>query len=348
MRKFLVGMISAMMFVTSGVCLYAEGETEETNENSKSPAPTVGVTLQDKIEDAIRNNRTYALDDYDSGTIVIGKNQVLTLDLNGHTLTNTDGRHTIENHGTLTITDSKGNGTVDNISHGRGAIYNYPEGTVILNGGTYTRSNEKGSDADTNGGNSWYTIKNYGTMTINDGVTVNQGAEGNGKYSSLIANGWFDISKSPANNEPEPINGQTAKLTINGGNLSGGKWVVKNDDNGETTINGGTIKGYASGGTVYNVNLLTIKNGNLISLSDNFGVVCTTAVDDKFDKGITNITGGTFSGSKECITGLNKYGKDPQIGISGGTFSNDVSKYLASGNNCTFINGKYEIIKDVD
>lgn len=265
--------------------------------------------------------------------------------MNGHTLTNTDGRHTIENHGTLTI---EGNGTVDNISHGHAAIYNYPEGTVTLNGGTYTRSKEAGSAANTSGGNSWYTIKNYGTMTINAGVTVNQGAEGNGKYSSLIVNGWYDISKSPANNEPESINGQTAKLTINGGNLSGGLWAVKNDDNGETTINGGTIKGYASGVTVYNVNLLTINNGNLISLSDNLGVVCTTAVDDKFDKGITNITGGTFSGSKECITGLNKYGKDPQIGISGGTFSNDVSKYLASGNNCTFINGKYEIIKDGD
>lgn len=348
MRKFLVGMISAMMLVTSGVCLYAEGETEETNENSKSPAqtPAAGLSLQDKIEFAINN--TYTLMDYDFGSIVIKKDQVLTLDLNGHTLTNDNGRHTIENHGKLTIIDSKGNGTVDNISHGCGAIYNYPEGTVTLNGGTYTRSKEAGSDADTSGGNSWYTIKNYGTMTINDGVTVNQGAEGNGKYSSLIANGWYDISKSPANNEPEPIEGKTANLTINGGNLSGGLWVVKNDDNGETTINGGTIKGYASGGTVYNVNLLTINNGNLISLSDNLGVVCTTAVDDKFDKGITNITGGTFSGSKECITGLNKYGKDPQIGISGGTFSNDVSKYLASGNNCTFINGKYEIIKDGD
>lgn len=337
-----------MMFVTSGVCLYAEGETEETNENSKSPTPTVGVTLQDKIDDAIKNNYTYALDDYDSGSIVITKTQVLILDLNGHTLTNTDGRHTIENHGKLTIIDSKGNGTVDNISHGRGAIYNYPEGTVTLNGGTYTRSKEAGSDANTSGNNSWYTIKNYGTMTINDGVTVNQGAEGNGKYSSLIANGWFDISKSPANNEPEPIEGKTAELTINGGNLSGGLWVVKNDDNGETIINGGTIKGYASGGTVINANLLTINNGNLISLSDNLGVVCTMAIDDKVDKGITNITGGTFSGSKECITILNKYGKDPQIGISGGTFSNDVSKYLASGNNCTFINGKYEIIKDGD
>lgn len=251
MRKFLVGMISAMMLVTSGVCLYAEGETEETNENSKSPkqTPAAGLSFQDRIEDAIKNNRTYALEDYDFGTIVIEKNQVLTLNLNGHTLTNTDGRHTIENHGTLTI---EGNGTVDNISHGHAAIYNYPEGTVILNGGTYTRSKEAGSDANTSGGNSWYTIKNYGTMTINDGVTVNQGAEGNGKYSSLIANGWYDISKSPANNEPEPINGQTAKLTINGGNLSGGLWVVKNDDNGETIINGGTIKGYASGVSVKN------------------------------------------------------------------------------------------------
>ena len=348
MRKFLVGMISAMMLITSGVCLYAEGETGETNENSESPAqtPAAGLSLQDKIDFAINN--TYTLMDYDFGSIVIKKDQVLTLDLNGHTLTNDNGRHTIENHGTLTIIDSKGNGTVDNISHGHAAIYNYPEGTVTLNGGTYTRSNEKGSDANTSGGNSWYTIKNYGTMTINDGVTVNQGAEGNGKYSSLIANGWYDISKSPANNEPEPINGQTAKLTINGGNLSGGLWVVKNDDNGETIINGGTIKGYASGGTVTNANLLTINNGNLISLSDNLGVVCTIAVNDTVDKGITNITGGTFSGSKECITGLNKYGKDPQIGISGGTFSNDVSKYLASGNNCTFINGKYEIIKDGD
>ena len=169
--------------------------------------------------------------------------------MNGHTLTNTNDRHTIENHGTLTII---GNGTVDNISHGRGAIYNYPEGIVTLNGGTYTRSKEAGSDADTNGGNSWYTIKNYGTMTINAGVTVNQGAEGNGKYSSLIANGWFDISNSPANNEPKPINGQTAKLIINGGNLSSGLWVVKNDDNGETIINGGTIKGYVSGESVKN------------------------------------------------------------------------------------------------
>lgn len=347
MRKFLVGMISAMMLVTSGVCLYAEGETEETNENSKSPTqtPAAGLSLQDRIEDAIKNNRKYVLEDYDVGSIVIEKNQVLTLDLNGHTLTNTNGRHTIVNHGTLTI---EGNGTVDNISHGCGAIYNYPEGTVTLNGGTYTRSKEAGSDANTSGGNSWYTIKNYGTMTINDGVTVNQGAEGNGKYSSLIANGWYDISNSPANNEPEPIKGQTAKLTINGGNISGGLWAVKNDDNGETIINGGTIKGYASGGTVVNANLLTINNGNLISDDKNRPVVLTIAANDEVDKGITNITGGTFSGSNECITTSNEYGKEPQIGISGGTFSNDVSKYLASGNNCAFINGKYEIIKDGD
>ena len=75
MRKILVGMISALMLITTGICLYAEGETEETNEIGISPTSTVGVTLQDKIEDAIRNKYTYKLRDYDSGTIVIGQNK---------------------------------------------------------------------------------------------------------------------------------------------------------------------------------------------------------------------------------------------------------------------------------
>lgn len=99
---------------------------------------------------------------------------------------------------------------------------------------------------------------------------------------------------------------------------------------------------------IMNVNVLTISNGTLICDDKNKPVVWTKAIDDAVDKGITTITGGTFSGSNECITISNENGKDPQIGISGGTFSNDVSKYLTSGNNCTFINGKYEIIKDGD
>ena len=52
------------------------------------------------------------------------------------TLTNVDD-HTILNNGNLTIT---GTGRVDNISHAKGALYN--KGTVVINGGTFDRSQE--------------------------------------------------------------------------------------------------------------------------------------------------------------------------------------------------------------
>ena len=54
-------------------------------------------------------------------------------------------------------------------------------------------------------------------------------------------------------------------------------WVVKNDDNGETFIKGGTIKGYASG-VVMNANVMTISNGTLICDGKNKPVVCTMAI----------------------------------------------------------------------
>ena len=97
--------------------------------------------------------------------VTIPKNAKVTIDLAGYTLTNSSG-HTITNYGTLTIKDSGGNGIVDNVTHARAAIYNYPGGTVTLNGGTYTRSKENGSNVTTSGGNSYYTILNHGTMTV--------------------------------------------------------------------------------------------------------------------------------------------------------------------------------------
>lgn len=67
-------------------------------------------------------------------TIPAGAN--VTLDLNGYKLTNAS-KDTIINNGNLTIT---GNGTVDNVTHGKAALINY--GTATLNDGNYTRSKE--------------------------------------------------------------------------------------------------------------------------------------------------------------------------------------------------------------
>lgn len=66
--------------------------------------------------------------------VTIPAHKTITLDLNGKTLqNNTSDTITVEYGASLTI---QGDGTVDNTSHARAAIYN--NGTVVLNGGQYT------------------------------------------------------------------------------------------------------------------------------------------------------------------------------------------------------------------
>ena len=101
------------------------------------------TTLQDAINNAadqvvLTSNVT------ESVTIPAGKS--IQLNLNDHKITNTADKHTITNNGTLTIT---GNGTVDNVSHGRAALYNEKDATAIVESGTFTRSQEAGTPAAT-------------------------------------------------------------------------------------------------------------------------------------------------------------------------------------------------------
>ena len=214
--------------------------------------------------------------------VTIPDGKTVTLDLGGNKLTNVSG-HTITNNGTLFVT---GNGTVDNIAHGKGALYNNTGATATLNGGTFTRSAEKGTASpDSANGNSWYTVKNYGTMTINSNVTITN----TGSHSSAVANGWFDVSKAGSNGEP--IYTTNAVLTINGGNISGGKITVKNDDYGTLTITGGSISQPLNGlYCIYNANVTAISGGNVNGPVGNYNGVSTEA-----DQGKFSITGGLFS-----------------------------------------------------
>lgn len=223
--------------------------------------------------------------------VTIPAGTTVTLDLNGHNLTNASGRHTITNNGKLTVT---GNGTVDNISHGKAALYNNTGATATLNGGTFTRSAEAGTASpDSANGNSWYTVKNYGTMTINSNTTITN----TGSHSSAIANGWYDASKAGSNGEPTRI--ADAVLTINGGNISGGKITVKNDDYGTLSITGGSLSQPLSG-------LYCIYNANVTSISG----------------GTVNGAVGSYNGSVEGDLG--------KLDITGGTYTDDPTDYVAS------------------
>ena len=175
---------------------------------------------------------------------------------------------------------------MDNISHGRAAVYN--NGTVTINGGTYTRSEEKGTgNPNSDNGNSWYTICNHGVMTVNAGATV----KNKGTFSSVFENGYYSYTeKSERVGHVEGTNNAAPALTINGGTFEGGKITIKNDDGGILEINNGTFTN-AWNRVVYNTNVATINGGSFSCPATNEIAVDSNKLNDNLNKGVMTITG---------------------------------------------------------
>ncbi|WP_075878235.1 Ig-like domain-containing protein [Merdibacter massiliensis] len=285
------------------------------------------VTLQDAINHAGDGSIIVLLDDV-TEDVIIPNNANVVIDLNGHTITNVSN-HTIYNQGDLQII---GEGTVDNITHGKAAVYNEVGATATLDSGTYTRSLENGSSATENGGNSYYVLLNHGNMVINKDVSVTQ----DGKYSSMIENGWY--------NGKENINALPSTLIINGGQFSGGLNTIKNDDYGNLTINDGTFENIAQS-AVLNWNETVINGGSFTSGQN---VVLNGKIDDYMDKGVLKINGGTFkAGEKYEVIAKMSGGNDESldnITITGGTFSSDVTKYIVEGTKLIQTDTGYQIV----
>lgn len=334
-----------------------------------TPAENEGVKTIDELNAAItaagETETTIKLAADITGDVVVPEKANITIDLNGKKITNSVG-HTIMNNGTLTI---KGEGTVDNITHGKAALYN--KGTVTLNGGTFDRTQENGKSDSSSGGNSYYTIKNVGNMTINEGVNVLT-AKGNGelgRFSSLVANGYYN--GTTYDNDKGVDN---PALIINNGTFSGGLNTIKNDDRAELTINNGTFKNFYQA-TVQNHNIATINGGTYKAASDasstgkeTYGVY-NCGCGDNIDLGtltvtggifegadyaiadvssqpaIVNISGGCFSGAKGAIVkGTNS---NATISISGGTFSDKpANAYVADGYKAIQVKGDKYVVTD--
>ena len=273
-------------------------------------------TLQAAVNATTTENSTVTLLKDVTEDITIPTGVTAMLDLSGKTLTNKAGKHTItvENGGKLSISDSVGTGVVDNTSHGKGAIVN--SGEVTLNGGTFKRSAEKGTYSPYgNGGNSWYTIANYGTMEINTGVTV----ENAGGYSSMIRNGGDATAD--------------CNLTIRGGNFAGGINTVKNDSFGVLTINGGNFSNTAQY-VIMNWNKAEITAGTFQTLDTASAVLFTSAYGgDANTIGKLSISGGEFkhaSDTQELIVDHYDESNSGTAAVTGGRFDADISKYIPS------------------
>ena len=353
----------------SGAGAEAGSENGGTEGGSTTAPEESKIDSFDKLKAAIKAaeaGETIKLAANITGDVVIPEDANITIDLNGKKITNSGG-HTIMNNGTLTI---EGEGTVDNITHGKAALYN--KGTVTLNGGTFDRTQENGKDDKTPDGNSYYTIKNVGNMTINEGVNVRT-ANGNnqlGRFSSLVSNGYFDADDFKNNKGVD-----SPTLTINNGTFSGGLNTIKNDDRAELTINNGTFKNFYQA-TVQNHNIATINGGTYKAASDasstgkeTYGVyncVCGANIDlgtltvtggifegadyaiadVSSQPAVVNISGGSFSGAKGAIVkGTNS---NAIISISGGVFDSNVQAYAADGYKAIQIKGgKYVVTNKI-
>ena len=302
-------------------------------------------TLANAISSAASGDTVTLLKDTKED-ITIPSGKTITLDLNGKTLTNKDD-HTILNNGNLTIT---GTGVVDNVSHGKGALYN--KGTVVVNGGTFDRSKENGKTSNDSGSNSWYTIKNVGSMTIHDGATVQTAGNNTtlGKFSSLVSNGYFNAGDYTNNKGLEqPI------LTIDGGTFRGGLNTIKNDDHAKLTINGGTFSNYYQA-VVQNHNIAEITGGTFTAASDanakTYGIY-NCGCGAEIDLGTLTVSGGTFTGATYAVADVSSENADVTISggqfagtkaaivkssdskatitVTGGYFTSDPTAYLAAG-----------------
>lgn len=309
-RRLLSAFLAVMMVLTMAPVAFAADGVEPTDGTGFSEAAPA-ETLQAKIKVAAENDGTVTLDKDYTEDITIQQGQNITLNLNGKKLTNKTGHTiTVEQGATLTI---EGNGTVDNVTNSKTTVYN--KGTVVLNGGTYTRSLEDGVDANNAGTNTSYTVLNHGKMTINGGVTI----ENKGHYSSMLENGYYDGYAASLDGVQKP------EMVINGGTFDGGLNTVKNDDNATLTINDGSFSNYTQA-AFQNHHVATINGGTFnakgVYAVINCGSNCNS-INEEHGKHFTQITGGIFNGGVMRSIG--------NIKITGGAFTADVSAYVAEG-----------------
>ena len=311
---------------------------------------TVGAygKLADAINAASNGDTVKLLSDVtENVTIPAGK--TITLDLNGKKLVNSETaqndmvadanrKHTITNNGTLTIEDGVGGGIVDNVSHGRAAIYN--AGTITeIKGGKFTRSVDNSTDAASAKGNSWYVIYNAENATINK----ISGGEflAIGKFSSLFrSDGTIDEISGGTFTQDGFIafKNQGTVKKISGGTFSSKEQSCIQNWGSIGEITGGTITAGSIG--IWNLSSDTYAAPGKVGVISGGSISGTTAAirltdyDNTPDggnkpsttcKASASITGGTITGALDVR-------ENTKLTISGGTFDRPIdSKYCASG-----------------
>lgn len=321
-KRLLSAFLAVMMVLTMApVAFAAEGET--TSEPVAQVDGTDYATLAEAI--AAADGKTLTLLKDVNGQIVIPEGKTVTLDLNGCTVTAPSGRYdAVINQGTLTVTDSKKTGEI--ISKGNGGIgIGAGSNTTIEYAKVTGQEGAIGGDKTVVGA----------TLTINNGVFT-------GLDNAVVI---FNGTKR---------DGDANEITINGGTFNGkiqtsgyvacGIYAPWKDD---ITVNNGTFNIENGAGIVARGGMVTVKGGEFNTTGNITGMVgdykgtvpCSALVFDSTagypgmnDDSQIVVEDGKFKSDVAAVTVI-KQTSDAgnRVKVSGGTFSSDVSAYVAEG-----------------
>ena len=336
-RKFLSVVLCVCMMLTMAPFAFAADDSgDSTNDNVSTTSGASGGgsgtvtqavaqidnTTYNTLSDAIaaaENGKTITLLSNTSGQVVIPTDKDITLDLNGNTITHTGTGATVYNLGKLTIRDSS----------------NDKSGKIISTGNVGVGV----------GHNSTTTIE-YATIEAVEGAVITGYATG---ATITIEDGVFSASDNAviAGNGNNTDNNATVRVNPNKINILGGTFT----GNIQTS-------GYIACG-IYAPwkDIITVSGGNFI-VNNGIGIVARA--------GQVTVTGGSFTcngtakgkvGDKnfdmEAAQSVYFDASDPAypaynpetdyIKLLGGTFSSDVTSYVAENYTCIQNNDKYTV-----
>lgn len=295
------------------------------------------------------------------GYKISGKSVVL--DLNGFALTRAGTTDTklfqISNGGSLTITDSKGTGSITS---------SYPvdlrsNSTFVLNGGAIT--SPKGAAIDI------YTLASNVTVEINGGSAYASadnsfGIRGNSNIKVDINGGT--ISANPGNRLAMYISGKDNSIEIN---MTGGKVtaqsqaiqaysgaVINVSGDAEIHSNSGVAISTQSG---YGVVELNVKGGSITSgtsyavqareksvVNIEAGTISGNTAIFASDLAMIQMSGGKAEGTRQAVGSSGT----PSIVMTGGEFNKDVHQYVSEDTSIAKVTSKdgttYAVGKSID
>lgn len=208
------------------------------------------------------------------------------------------------------------------------------------------------------------TIRNEGTLTIENAVLENKTKKGGASYvvdnyagAKLIVNEGSVLNQAGGDIAIRMFNGSAGAIdvTINGGTVSGYRavWIQLASNNAAVApimrlnVTGGTLTSIDQN---YNQAVYSYSYGNdmknvLIDVSGGTfnGDIALTGGANKTNIETLNISGGTFNGA----WGFYSYGDETKametITITGGTYLEDPSDYVGTGYNAVFSDGRWTV-----